>query len=192
MVSAARILVDRRLLVGVLALLAVGNLIGLLLVVGPLRARVQGLTQRATTASLAASGAARELAEAKQTSAGSVQAMTDLGRFYTQVLPVNQAAARQMTFIRLAQLARDANLSYDHRTFQQEAAEKDGALTRATLTMSVFGSYRNLRQFLYRLETGPDFIVVRELRVAQSDDPAEPLEAGLTLSTYFKADDGGR
>ena len=60
-------------------------------------------------------------------------------------------------------------------------------LTRATLTMSVFGSYRNLRQFLYTLETGPDFVVVREVGVAQADDPKEPLEAALTLSTYFKA-----
>lgn len=192
MVPASRILADRRLLVGALTLLAVANLLGLLLVVGPLRARVQGLAQRATTASLASSAAARELEDARRTSAGSVQATTDLARFYAQILPANQAAARQMTFVRLAQLARESDLSYDHRAFQQDEAEKDGALTRATLTMSVYGTYRNLRQFLYRLETGPDFIVVRELGVVQSDDPNEPLEAALTLSTYFKADDGGR
>jgi hypothetical protein len=54
----------------------------------------------------------------------------------------------------------------------------------------VYGNYRNLRQFLYKLETGPDFIVLREVGVAQGDDPKEPLEAALILSTYFKASDG--
>ena len=39
-------------------------------------------------------------------------------------------------------------------------------------------------------ETGSDFIVVREVGVAQADDPKEPLEAALILSTYFKASDG--
>jgi hypothetical protein len=190
MVPAARILADRRLLVGVLALLAVANLVGLLLIVGPLRARVQGLALRATTATLAASTAGRELAEARQTAEGSVKAETDLRRFYSQVLPDGQAAARQVTFVRLAQLAREANLSYDHRTFTQEEVDQDSTLMRATLTMSVFGTYRDLRRFLYRLETGPDFIVVREVGVVQSDDPKEPLEAALTLSTFFKADDG--
>ncbi|BCS33338.1 hypothetical protein TBR22_A25650 [Luteitalea sp. TBR-22] len=190
MVPAARILADRRLLVGGLGVLAVANLVGLLLVVGPLRARVQGLTQRATAASLAATTAGRELADARQTSAGSVKAATDLQRFYTQVLPANQAAARQVTFVRLAQLAREADLSYDHRSFDQDQVDKDSTLVRATLKMNVYGTYRNLRQFLYRLETGPDFIVVREVGVVQSDDQAEPLEAALTLSTFFKADNG--
>lgn len=190
MVPAARILGDRRLLASGLALLTVVNLVGLLLVVGPLRARVQSLGQRAAAASLAASTATRELAEARRTSAGSVQAATDLQRFYTQILPVDQAAARQVTFVRLAQLAREANLSYDHRTFDQDQVDKDSSLTRATLTMSVYGTYRNLRQFLYRLETGPDFVVVREVGVVQSDDPKEPLEAALTLSTFFRTADG--
>lgn len=190
MVPTARILADRRVVVSVLALLAVLNFVGLALVVGPIRSRVAALTQRATVASLAVSTATRDLAEARQTSAGSEQAVTDLARFYTQVLPANQPAARQVTLVRLAQLARAANLTYDRRAFDQDAPEKDGVLTRTTLTMSVFGTYRNLRQFIYTLETSPDFVVVRQVGVVRSDDPQEPLEASLTLSTYFKARDG--
>jgi hypothetical protein len=116
--------------------------------------------------------------------------VTDLQRFYTEVLPADQPTARQVTLVRLAQLMREADLTYDHRSFSQEKPEKDAVLTRATLKMSVYGTYRNLRQFLYKLETGPDFIVVREVGVAQADDPQEPLEAALVLSTYFKANDG--
>jgi Tfp pilus assembly protein PilO len=189
MVPTSRVLADHRVLVSVLAVLGVVNLVGLGLVVGPMRSRVQTLTQRATVASLAASTAARDLAAARQTSAGTEQAVSDLQRFHAEVLPVSQAAARQVTLVRLAQLAREAGLSYDHRTFDQEAPDKEGVLTRATLTMSVFGSYRSLRRFLYTLETGPDFVVIREVGVVQSDEPNEPLEAALTLSTFFKARD---
>jgi hypothetical protein len=190
MVPTARIMADRRLLVTALAVLAILNVIGLALVFGPLRSRVQTLTQRATAASLGATTAARELAAARQTASGSQRAASDLQEFYTKVLPAGQPAARQITFVRLAQLARDANLSYDRRTFSQEKPDTHAVLTRATLTMSVYGSYRDLRQFLYRLETGDDFVVIRGVGVAQSDDPKEPLEAALTLSTYFKATDG--
>ncbi len=190
MAPMTRILADHRLVVSVITVLGVVALLGLGIVVGPMRARVQSLSQRATVASLGASTAARDLADARQTATGSIQAVTDLQRFYTQVLPVDQPAARQVTFVRLAQMARQANLSYEHRTFAQDPPDKEGVLTRATLTMSVFGTYRNLRQFLYALETGPDFVVIREVGVVQTDDPAEPLEAALTLSTYFKATDG--
>lgn len=190
MVPTGRIIADRRLVVSVLALLAVLNLVGLVAVFGPLRARVRALTQRATVASLGASTAARELTTARQTSAGSARAATDLRRFYTQVLPPSQPAARQVTFVRMAQLARESNLTYDHRTFNQEKPEKDRVLSRATLEMSVFGTYRDLRQFIYRLETGDDFVVIREVGVVRGDAGSDLLEAALTVSTYFKAPDG--
>ena len=50
MVPTARIVADRRLVVLVLALLAIANFVGLALVVGPIRSRVRTLAQRATTA----------------------------------------------------------------------------------------------------------------------------------------------
>lgn len=192
MVSTARILADRRLIISVLGVLAAANLVALALVLGPLRSRVQTLTQRAGTASLGAVTAARELTQAKQTASGSLKAVGDLDRFYTQILPADQPAARQMTFVRVAQLAREHGLEYDQRTFGQEEPGRtdEGVLTRATLTMSVFGSYRDLRRFLYALETGDDFIVIRDVAVSRSDEPNAPLEAGLTLSTYFKGGDG--
>ncbi len=190
MVPVARVLADRRLLVSVVALLGVANLVGLALVVGPMRLRVQGLTARATSASLAASLAARDLQAARATAAGSVTAVDDLRRFYGDILPASQPAARQITFVRLAQLAQDANLTYDHRSFEQETPDKEAVLTRATMTASVFGRYRDLRDFLYALETGDDFVVIREVRVVQPEDMGKSLEAALTLSTYYKASDG--
>jgi len=188
MVSASRLFADRRLLVVTLAVLAAANLLVLALVLGPLGARVQTLTQRATVASLGATTAARDLETARLTASGTQRASTDLDRFYREILPANQPAARQVTFLRMAQVAREARLTYDRRAFAQEAVEK-GVLTRATLTTSVFGDYRKLRDFLYRVETGPEFVVIRQVSVGQSDDPAEPLEATLVLATYYKAGD---
>lgn len=190
MVPAARIFADRRLVISVLGVLAAANLVALGLVLGPLRTRVQTLTQRATVASLNVTTAARELSDAKLTATGSVKAVGDLDRFYTQILPPDQPSARQMTFIRVAQLAQETGLEYDQRTFGQESLERNSLLTRATLTMSVFGSYGDLRRFLYRLETGDDFIVIRDVAVVQGEQPNAPLEAALTLSTYYKRADG--
>ncbi|HTV02960.1 MAG TPA: GspMb/PilO family protein [Luteitalea sp.] len=190
MVPTARLIADRRLLFSVLTLLTVLNVVGLIAVFGPLRVRVQTLAARAAAASSVAQRAARELNTARQTSAGSVKAVGDLQRFYSEILPVNQPASRQMTFVRLAQLARDVNLSYDARRFGQDPPEKGQVLTRATLEMSVYGDYRALRQFIYRLETGEDFVVIRDLTVARGSETNDPLEAALLLSTYFKAPDG--
>lgn len=190
MVSTARLVADNRLLVSTVVVLGVLSALGLVLVVGPMRARVDSLTQRATAASLAAATAANELTQAREVAAGRTKAEGDLQRFYAEILPATQPAARQVTFVRLAQLARESNLTYDHRTFVQDPPGKEGVLTRATLSMSVFGSYRDLRAFLYTLETGPEFVVIREVRVAQADDAREPLEAALTLATYYKGDDG--
>lgn len=190
MVATSRIIADRRFVVSLLALLAVIDLVGLVVAFGPLRARVGSLTQRATSASLAASAASRELAAARQTASGSNKAVSDLERFYTQILPPTQPAARQLTFVRIAQQANEANLSYDRRSFSQEPPERNDVLMRATMTMSVFGTYRDLRQFIYRLESGDDFVVIRDLGVVRGDAPGDPLEAALTLSTFYKARDG--
>ncbi len=190
MLPTSRILADRRLIVSVLGLLAALNVVGLFIVFGPLRSRVHTLEQRATNASLTAATATRELATARQTAAGSERAVTDLARFHTQVLPANQPAARQVTFVRLAQLARASNLSYDQRSFAQDAPVKDGTLVRATLTMDVYGTYRDLRRFIHGLEIGDEFVVIRQLAVSQGEEPGEPLKASLTLSTYFKGSDG--
>ncbi len=189
MVPMTRIVADRRLLVTVLAILAVANVIGLAIVFGPLRSRVNTLAQRADVASRSAASAAAEFATARQTSAGSEKATVDLQRFYTEILPIDQPAARRVTFVRLAQIARESNLSYDQRTFAQDKLDKEGVLSRASLTMSVYGTYRDIRRFIHRLETGDEFVVISQFGVSQSD-PGEPLEAALTLATFFKASDG--
>ena len=188
MVPTARILADRRLLVSVLALARDREL------------RRPGSGRRADSFARAHADPARHdrVAVGLHRDARTADAQTDDGRqraggdrpaAVLHAGPAGQSARRAAGHARTAGAvdARGATCRTTVARFAQEEPEKDAVLTRATLTMSVYGSYRNLRQFLYKLETGPDFIVVREVGVAQADDPQEPLEAALTLSTYFKA-----
>ncbi len=184
-----RIASDKRLWVAPLAILAVIDLVLIGLVLGPLAARVRGLETRANAATVAAAAAQRELDAARALSTGTQQAAGDLERFYTEILPADQASARRLTFLHLGQLAHTSGLDYDRRAFTQ-AQERDGRLIRVDQTLVVRGRYDALREFLHAVEAGDDFVVVRSINVARADDATGELEAALAVSTYYRAADG--
>lgn len=189
MVSPARVLSEKRLVVVPLVVLALVNLVMLGLVLGPLGGRVGTLEARATAATIAAADAQREQDEARALSTGKSQATDDLQQFYSDVLPEDQASARRLTFLQLAQLARGAGLDFDRRAFTQDRP-KDAHLIRADLSMVVRGRYPELRRFMHAVEAGDDFVVIRGLTVSQSTDTPGMLEATLSISTYYRAADG--
>lgn len=189
MASFGRVFSDKRLVLIPLVALALANVVMLGLVLGPLGGRVGTLEDRATAASTAAATAERELDDARALATGKVQATDDLQRFYRDVLPADQASARRLTFLRLAQVARGAGLDFDRRAFTQDH-QRDAHLVRADLSMIVRGRYDQLRRFMYDVEAGDDFVVIRSLTVINSGDIPGDLEATLSLSTYYKADDG--
>ena len=49
------------------------------------------------------------------------------------------------------------------------------------------GRYRDVRQFLYELETASDFVIVDSIVLAEGDDAAAPLNLTMVVSTYFSA-----
>ena len=57
------------------------------------------------------------------------------------------------------------------------------------MTMLLKGDYRDIRRFIYELETAPEFIVIEEIVLSQGDegDPAQVLTLGL--ATYYGAAD---
>lgn len=189
MVPVRRVLTDKRLVVVPLALLAVVNIVMLGLVLGPLGGRVRTLEARAAAATQGAAAASRDLAQARALATGKLQATTDLQTFYDQVLPTDQAAARRVTFLRMAQMARDAGLDFDRRAFAQEQP-KGAHLVRVDLAMIVRGRYAQLRRFFHAVESGQDFVVLRSVNVGQATDTPGLLEATLELSTYYRAPDG--
>src|SRR4026208_2238396 len=97
---------------------------------------------------------------------GRQRADAELKTFYDDVLPADLAGARRMTYARLAQLARDANLKYEHRTYEPDESYK-GDLQKLEIVMDLSGDYDDVRNFVHRLETSPEFVVIEKMTLAE-------------------------
>jgi hypothetical protein len=184
-VPAARVLADhRRWLVPVGLLLAV-NVIVLLAVVLPLRRAVESGATRAEESARSLREARADLREAEATRDGQTQASADLDRFYAEVLPSDFATARRTTGLKLAQLARAHDV--DFRGGAATTEELAGStLERLHVTYSLTGDWDDIRQMLYEIETGPDFIVIDNVQLAEGSEENAPLSLALDLSTYYR------
>jgi Tfp pilus assembly protein PilO len=179
----------RRLMLPVLA----GLGLSILLFVGvvyPLSARVRSTEARAQAAEQALQAAQREDAEARGVAAGRDRTDAALTTFYKEVLPPNMAEARQATFLRLTQLAEQHNLQHARRDTAVESG-KVASVDRMRITMSLQGSYEDIRRFIYQVESGADFIVIDSVALRQGVEAGAPLTLDLTLSTYYRAGPGG-
>jgi hypothetical protein len=184
-VPASRVIADhRRWLVPVGLLFAV-NVIVLLAVVLPLRRAVESGAARAEASARALGEARADLREAEATRDGQTQASADLDRFYAEVLPSDFASARRTAGLKLAQLARAHDVDFRGGAATTEELE-DSALERLHVTYSLTGDWDDIRQLLYEIETGPDFIVIDNVRLAEGSEENAPLSLALELSTYYR------
>ena len=152
----------------------------------PLGQRVANVAQRNDTAARALEAARQENQQASGALTGKDQAVTKLGQFYTEVLPRDLASARQLTHLRLAQLARMHNLRYG-RAQSEPVFSKDSKLTQLKVEMSLGGSYSGVRAFVHSLETAPQFVVIDNVVLAESGDSNDRVEVTLALSTYYRS-----
>ena len=187
MTAASRIFAEKRRLIVPLAIAAAVNLGALALLVYPLSRRVEGSQVRAQVASQQLSSASLDYRAARATMEGRQHTDKQLDQFYVDVLPHDQAAARRITYLKLAQLAREGNLDYQQRAINQEHV-KGSTLSQLVLTMTLEGDYRDIRAFIHTLETASEFIVVRGVGLAKPRDSKKPLSVALTLATYYHAD----
>lgn len=185
-----RILIEKRVFFLVLAVAVLVNAALCGLVVYPLSVRVAGAAGRAASALDAERAAGRDHDTAKATVSGKDRAQTELKKFYQDVLPADLAAARRITYLRLAQLARESNVRAERRSYEEQH-ERESTLIRLHMTMVLQGDYASLRRFIYRLESAPDFVVIDNVALSQRNDPNAPLLLTLSLSTYFRAGDNG-
>lgn len=169
--------------VGILALL---NLALQMFVIYPASLRTDAAEQRAAQSRQALADAQRDQAQAEAVVRSSRDADQDLERFYGDVLPASLAAARRMTYARLAQLASETNLLYDRRSFEQEP-QRQSDLTILRITMDLEGDYRDVRDFIYRLESSPEFVVIEEVTLDTGSDEDAPLALSMRLATYFRS-----
>ena len=172
----------------VLLMLLVGLGVNVLLYafgVYPLSQRVANVSDRNASASKALVAAREENGTVTGTLAGKDRAVTELGTFYTSVLPRDLASARRLTHLRIAQLAREHGLRYS-RAQSEPVDDRDSTLTRLKTDVSLAGSYMEIRSFVHALETAPEFVVIDNVQLADAGDSGEGLELTLALSTFFR------
>ena len=180
-----RALVEKRLLILPLAIAAIVNAGAYGLVVYPLSVKSAGAADRAAAAAQGLKDAERDFAAAGALVAGKSRAERELLTFYDKVLPADLPAARRLTFTMLPTLARKTNVRFLDRRSEPEALKRDARFGRLQIRAGLTGDYESFRQFLYELETSPDFIIIDTVGLAQND-PTKPLALALELSTYYR------
>jgi Tfp pilus assembly protein PilO len=180
----------RRLIVPLLAALAV-NLVVYALVVYPLGVRVRNMKQREELTAMELKAAEREDADARGIVEGRDRTDSALKAFYNDVLPSSLASARDVTYLRLQQIAE----LHDVRLRQQQSTPdkdtKGGVLRRLRLTMQLEGDYESIRLFIYQLESGSDFVVIDSVELVQDEQAGSLLTLTLGLSTYYRPEPHG-
>jgi Tfp pilus assembly protein PilO len=87
-----------------------------------------------------------------------------------------------LTFSRLAQLAAQSNLDFERRQYEP-VIERGSNLTRLKVSMELAGDYTDIRDFIYEIESSPEFVVIDDVTLAGGVDA---LRITLQLSTYFR------
>ena len=185
-----RIAVEKRATLIVLAVALVANLGAYTFAVRPLAARSGGAADRAAAAAAAVRVAERDLSVARELVAGKARADEELAAFYQKVLPTDLTAARRMTYASLPALARRTKVDYATRRFDPVDPPKNERLARLTIRMVLGGEYENLRQFIYQLESAPEFVIIDDVTLTESGGD-KGLTLRLDLSTYYRVRTSG-
>ncbi|MEP7305408.1 MAG: hypothetical protein ABJA98_07835 [Acidobacteriota bacterium] len=181
-----RILREKRALVLPLLLVLLVNILVYAFVVYPLGRRAAGASDRAETATANLNVAERDLAAARTLVAGQTRAQDELATFYDKVLPQNFVAARSITYARLPELAKKANVRYEAGIFEIDPSLKNARIGRLRTRMALVGDYESFRRFVFDVETAADFLIIDGVTLAQGE-VGKPLTLNLELSTYYRA-----
>jgi len=155
-------------------------------VVYPLGVKSATAVDRAAAAATARQAAERDMAAATALVAGKTTAEQELATFYQKVLPPSLDAARRLTYAKLPALARKANVKLEERRSDiDQQRQKNSRLGRLQTRIVLEGDYESLRQLLYELEATPEFLILDDVTVSQSE-ASRPLTLTLDVSTYYR------
>lgn len=168
-----------------LAVALAANVLAWFLVVRPLEAKSTGAADRATAAANTLRAAERELAQADALVKGKARADEELDAFYRKVLPADLTAARRMTYASLPALARKTGVKYEARTTSVDRVDRSSDLERMAIRMILEGDYENVRQFIYALESAPEFVIIDDVVLVEGTGD-DPLRLTIDLSTYYR------
>jgi hypothetical protein len=185
-----RVIADKRPLVLLLLVAVVANIALYALAVRPRANRQAGVEVRATAAAAARAAAEDELANARALVEGKSRADEELATFYDKVLPASLSAARRMTYASLPTLARKTDVTFFARRTEMETPTEESRLGHLQIRMQLEGDYGAIRQFIYELESAPEFIIIDDVTLAQND-PSGPLALTVSLSAYYRLGPNG-
>jgi Tfp pilus assembly protein PilO len=179
-----RVMAEHRRLVIPLSVALVVNVVAYVLIVYPLSQRVANVTQRDLAAEQALAQAKADYGQASGTLTGKARAATALTTFYNDVLPRDLSGARRLTYLRLAQLARESNLKFESGSYTPKD-ERGSTLTRLEIELVLAGSYADIRTFIHALESAPEFVVIDNVELSEGAEGGN-LAVTLQLSTYYR------
>jgi hypothetical protein len=180
-----RVLADHRRWLVPVGLVLLINVVVLAAVVLPLRQSVQSGADRAEVSAQSLREAMADLKDAEATRDSQSQASTDLDRFYASVLPSDFPTARRMAHLKLSQLARSHDVDFKSGTANTESL-RESTLERLIVRYSLTGDWDDIRQMIYEIETGADFVVIDNVRLVEGAEANAPLSLDLELSTYYR------
>lgn len=190
MIVMRRVLAEKRHIIYPLSLAAIACALLYALVVFPLSRQAANAEVEAQRQRELLRAARLEYASAKGLVEGKQQADASLQKFYNDVLPSDASTARGITYRRLAQLARDSNLRLERGTNERKP-EKDSALEKITTTYTLSGEYPDVRNFIYALETAPEFMILQNIGLSSGEEGDRGLSVRLDVATYFRKSNGG-
>ncbi len=189
MMPAARILHEKRRLIWPLVVVLLLNVALFAVVVYPLAKKVANGEQDAQASAAALAAARRDIASARATVTGKSQADSELQKFYAEVLPSDMSGARRITYLRIDQLARTCDLRLD-RANTSEKPVRDSSLVKVTYSASLSGEYRDIRRFIHAIETAPEFLILEDVELSQTD-AAQGLNVNVQIATYYRTGGNG-
>ncbi len=190
MTTAGRVLAEKRRVIWPILAGVVINVLLFLLVVFPLSRKVTGGEAAAQAAAAALASARQDYAAARATVTGKITADAELQKFYRDVLPPDYSGARRITYLKIAQLAQQMNLRLDRRNYD-DTQERGSELGKLTTTVVLAGDYREIRRFIYALETSPEFLVIENVALSQAEDRDRGINVTVQVATYYRAGGNG-
>jgi len=186
-----RVVAEKRSVVLPLVVALVANIAAYVLVVRPRGIKSAGAADRAAAAADALRAAEREVASARELVEGKSRADDELNAFYLKVLPGDLVAARRMTYASLPALARKTNVKFQaQRSGLDEKQKKETRLGHLVIRMELQCDYESFRDFLYQLETAPEFVIIDVVTLSEATG-ADNQTLVIDLSTYFRLRNDG-
>jgi hypothetical protein len=186
-----RIAAEKRAIVLPLALALVANILAYAFVVYPLGVKSAGAADRAAAAASQRQAAERDEAMARALVTGKARADEELNAFYEKVLPADMAAARLKVFPTLPALAQQHAVKWQESRFtedekdQKDEGVRSGRLAHLVIRAVLQGDYKNIRAYLYDLESSNVFVIIDGVTLLEGTNN-EPQTVTLDLSTYYR------